>query len=72
MTEKIDMISKTDYAFENVEALGFEPRSKGLFHVSLVVITQEGFALLARIHTRINNVYNRQAQYQRVIYKLSN
>ncbi len=35
MTEKIDMISKTDYAFENVEALGFEPRSKGLFHVSL-------------------------------------
>ena len=34
MTEKIDMISKTDYAFENVEALGFEPRSKGLFHVS--------------------------------------
>ena len=34
MTEKIDMISKTDYAFENVEALGFEPRSKGLFDVS--------------------------------------
>ena len=31
MTEKIDMISKTDYAFENVEALGLKPSQKFLF-----------------------------------------
>ena len=35
MFEKNDMISKKEVEVKLMEALGFEPRSKGLFHVSL-------------------------------------
>ena len=34
MFEKNDMISKKEVEVKLMEALGFEPRSKGLFHVS--------------------------------------
>ena len=34
MIEKNNMISKKEVEVKLMEALGFEPRSKGLFHVS--------------------------------------